>query len=202
MEADAAIDEMNRRVLEKEVAIRPYREAFARLASMDPNHFSLSQAVYEVENAYLDKKLSREGFNQALRFRVDQVRQILKAQGLSSKNNLSVNYAIQQLYEHPNIYFDAKTQLNHTIPPFKYDLEDYMGEKDYTNLFASKLLGQGSGQCHSLPLVYLMLAEELRAKAWLSLAPSHSFIQFMDNRGRLLDFETTNGNIVSGSWAA
>lgn len=113
-----------------------------------------------------------------------------------------MNYAIQQLYEHPNVYFDTKTQLTHTVPPFKYDLEDYMGEKDYTNLFASKLLGKGSGQCHSLPLVYLMIAEQLGAKAWLSLAPSHSFIQFMDNRGRLLDFETTNGNIVSGSWVA
>lgn len=202
MEREQMLNTIYRKALEKEEAIHPYREALARLSKINPNDFSLSQAVYEVENAYLDNKLSREGFSQALHFRVDQVRQILKAQGLSSKNNLSVNYAIQQLYEHPNLYFDAKTQLTHTVPPFKYDLEDYMGEKDYTNLFASKLLGKGSGQCHSLPLVYLMIAEQLGAKAWLSLAPSHSFIQFMDNRGRLLDFETTNGNIVSGSWVA
>jgi hypothetical protein len=202
MEVDATIDEMNKKVLEREEAVRPYRVALARLSQMNPDAFTLSQAVYEVENAYLDNKLNRDGFNQALGFRVNQVRQILKTQGLSYKNNLSVNYAIQQLYEHSNVYFDAKTHLNHTVPPFKYDLEDYMGEKDYTNLFTSKLLGKGSGQCHSLPLVYLMIAEQLGAKAWLSLAPSHSFIQFMDNRGRLLDYETTNGNIVSGSWVA
>src|SRR6185437_481157 len=76
------------------------------------------------------------------------------------------------------------------------------GEKDYTKMFASKLLATGSGQCHSLPLVYLMLAEQLGAKAWLSLAPEHSFVEFMDAHGRLLDYETTNGNIVSGSWMA
>jgi hypothetical protein len=202
IEREQMLNSVYSKALEREYAIHPYREALARLLKVNPNDFSLSQAVYEVENAYLDNKLSQEGFNQALRFRVDQVRQVLKAQGLSPKNNLSVNYAIQQLYEHPNVYFDAKTQLNHTVPPFKYELEDYMGEKDYTNLFTSKLLGKGSGQCHSLPLVYLMIAEQLGAKAWLSLAPSHSFIQFMDNRGRLLDYETTNGNIVSGSWIA
>jgi hypothetical protein len=202
MEREQMLNSIYKKALAKEDAIRPYREALARLLKMNPDKFSLSQAVYEVESAYLDNKISREGFNRALQFRADQVRQILKAQALSSKNNLSVNYAIQQLYEHPNSYYDAKTQLTHTVPPFKYDLEDYMGEKDYANLFASKLLGTGSGQCHSLPLVYLMIAEQLGARAWLSLAPSHSFIQFMDDRGRLLDFETTNGNIVSESWVA
>jgi hypothetical protein len=77
-----------------------------------------------------------------------------------------------------------------------------MGKQDYTKLFASKLLATGAGQCHSLPLVYLMIAEQVGAKAWLSLAPEHSFVQFMDSHGRLLDYETTNGNIVSGSWMA
>jgi hypothetical protein len=202
LERESWLNELNKRALEKENKIRPYREAFARLSKMNPDQFSLSLAVYEVENAYLDDQLSREGFSHVLQVRAEQVRQILKAQGLSSKNSLSINYAIQQLFEHPNAYYDAKTQLTHTVPPFKYDFEGYMGEKDYTKLFASKLLATGSGQCHSLPLAYLMIAEQLGAKAWLSLAPEHSFVQFMDSHGRLLDYETTNGNIVSGSWMA
>ena len=201
-ERELWLNNMYTKEREKEAAIRPFREAFAKLSVMNPNHFSLSQAVYEVENSYLDKQLSREGFNHALQFRVEQVQQILKTQGLSSKNSLSVNYAIQQLFEHPNTYYDSKTQMTQTVAPLKYDFEDFMGEKDYTKLFASKLLATGSGQCHSLPLVYLMIAEQLGAKAWLSLAPEHSFIQFTDSHGRLLDYETTNGNIVSGSWMA
>jgi hypothetical protein len=202
MEREAMLNEFSRRALEKENAIQSYRQAFAHIAQMDPSHFSLSTAIYEVENAYLDNRLNKERFEQALQLRVDQIRQFLKAHNLSSKNSLSINYAIQQLFEHPNPYFDKKSSRNFTLPPFKYDFEDYMGEKDYTKLFASKLLATGSGQCHSLPLAYLMIAEQLGAKAWLSLAPEHSFVQFMDSHGRLMDYETTNGNIVSGSWMA
>ncbi|HET6256222.1 MAG TPA: hypothetical protein VFE32_19245 [Puia sp.] len=202
LERETMLNDIYKKALEKEDAIRSYRQAFTRISQMDPDHFSLSAAVYEVENAYLDNRLSKVGFDQALQLRVEQVRQILKGQNLSSKNSLSLNYAIQQLFEHPNPYFDAKSGRNYTLPPFKYDFEDYMGEQDYTKMFAAKVLMTGSGQCHSLPLVYLMLAEQLRAKAWLSLAPEHSFVQFMDDRGRLLDYETTNGNIVSGSWIA
>lgn len=201
-EADAAIDEMNKKDLERYESTRPFREAFVRLCRMNPSQFSLSNAVYEVENAYLDGRLSFDKFGNALAARVNQVRQILKAQGLSRKSNLSLNFAIQQLFEHPNAYRDPKTNLVRTVPALKYDFEDYMGEKDYANVFAVKVLATGSGQCHSLPLIYLMVAEQLGAKAWLSLAPNHSFIQFMDSRGRLLDYETTNGNIVSASWMA
>jgi hypothetical protein len=201
-ERESWLNEIYSKEWEKEAVTRPYREAFAKLSGMNPDHFSLSQAVYEVENAYLDRQLTQEGFSRALQIRVDQVRQILKTQGLSSKNNLSINYAIQQLFEHPSVYYDGKTQVTRVLPPLKYDFEDYMGEKDYTKLFASKLLATGSGQCHSLPLVYLMIAEQFGAKSWLSLAPDHSFVQFMDGHGRMLDYETTNGNIVSGSWMA
>lgn len=51
-----------------------------------------------------------------------------------------------------------------------------------------------------MPLVYLIIAEQLKAKAWLSLAPQHSFVQFLDNHNNILNFETTNGNIVSTNW--
>ncbi|PUZ28562.1 hypothetical protein DCC81_03515 [Chitinophaga parva] len=199
-EREQILGDIYKEALKKEGEIRPYRVALARLLKMDPDKFSLSQAVYEVENAYLDNRLSRERFIRALQVRAGQVRQILKAGGLSAKSSLSVNYAIQQIYEHANAYYDTTDHLTHIVPPLKYSFDDYMGEKDYTNMFASKCLATGSGQCHSLPLVYIMIAEQFGAKAWLSLAPSHSFIQFMDNRGRLLDYETTNGNIVSGSW--
>jgi len=67
-------------------------------------------------------------------------------------------------------------------------------------MFALKMLGTGKGQCHSMPLLYLMIAEELGAKAWLSLAPEHSFIRFMDANNNLLNFETTNSNLVSTTW--
>jgi hypothetical protein len=67
-------------------------------------------------------------------------------------------------------------------------------------MFVTKLLQTNSGQCHSMPLLYLCIAERLHIKAYLSLAPNHSYIQFFDNKKVLRNFETTNGHIVSTSW--
>jgi len=86
------------------------------------------------------------------------------------------------------------------VKKINYDFDDFEGEKDFTKMFVTKLLETNSGQCHSLPLLYLCIAEQLHAKAYLSLAPNHSYIQFFDNKKVLRNFETTNGHIVSTSW--
>ena len=75
-----------------------------------------------------------------------------------------------------------------------------MGEKDYTKMFVSKLMATGKGQCHSMPLMYLLIAEHLGAKAYLSYAPEHTFIQFINKESKTIDFETTNGKLVSSTW--
>lgn len=75
-----------------------------------------------------------------------------------------------------------------------------MGEKNWSNMFVTKLLATGKGQCHSLPLLYLCVAEQLGGKAYLSLSPAHSFIQYFDERGYRYNFETTNGNLVTQTW--
>ena len=124
----------------------------------------------------------------------------MKNEKISENNNLGKNYAIQKLFsEKITEYKDNK--LYKTYNPFGYDFEDYTGLEDWSKMFVSKLLSTGKGQCHSLPLLYLILAEEINASAWLSLAPEHSFIQFSDNRKSLFyNFETTNGNSVSTDW--
>lgn len=76
---------------------------------------------------------------------------------------------------------------------FEYDFKDYMGEKDYSKMFVSKLLKTGTGQCHSMPLYYLMLAEAMNTEAHLSLAPNHSYVRFMDDEGKFRNIELTNG---------
>ncbi|MFN9798840.1 MAG: hypothetical protein ACK54P_02370 [Bacteroidota bacterium] len=85
--------------------------------------------------------------------------------------------------------------------PYQYDFDDFKGETDWTKMFVTKLLKTGKGQCHSLPLLYLIFAEELKTKAWLSLAPEHSFVIFSDNALKNFYFyETTNGNSVTDNF--
>jgi hypothetical protein len=177
-----------------------YRDAVGELLKMNPDSFSVTRAVFLVENAYMDNTQSYEAFCQALQTRVDLVRQILKRNGLNGHNNIGLNYGIQQLFRRQNLYTNPHTGQSILIPPIHYDFDDIMGAKDYTKLFVCKALARGSGQCHSMPLLYLMLAEQLGAKAWLSLAPQHSYIQFCDDRGAMFSFETTNGNLVSNTW--
>lgn len=177
-----------------------YRQAYNYLSQLNPDSFSITKAVFAVENAYMNNKLSYNELTKALKERADLVKQILKRDGLNSKNNLAANYGIQKLFSQQNMFYSAKYHKSILVPSIKYDFDDFMGEKDYTKMFVYKLLATGKGQCHSMPLLYLMIAEQLNAKAYLSLAPEHSFIKFQDNNGSLINFETTNGNLVSTTW--
>jgi len=178
-----------------------YRIAFEKLLRMNPNNFSITKALFIVESAYDEKsKLTYEQFMQSIYKGATIVKQLLKREGLSGNDNLTLNYGIQKLFKQTNSYYNSRTKQTYSVAPIKYDFEDYRGEKDYSKMFVTKLVKTGSGQCHSMPLLYLALAEALNAKAWLSLAPQHSFIQFMDNQNNLMNFETTNGNVVSSTW--
>lgn len=181
-------------------ATNSYRLAYNHLTELNPDDFSISKAVFYVENAYFDNKLSYVNLEMALKERAEIVRQLLVKKHLNVNDNLALNYGIQKMYSQPNELYSAKYKRSVTVPPFKYDFEDFRGEKDYSKMFVYKMLVTGKGQCHSMPLLYLMIAEQLGAKANLSLAPQHSFIQFPDNAGRMVNFETTNGNLVSNAW--
>ena len=177
-----------------------YRVAYEKLMQMNPDSFSLSEAVFTVENAFFDSKMAVKNHAAELKRMADVVRQQLKREGLDPKDDMALNYGIQKLFQKQMPYYDKKLKRTITIKPYTYDFKDFRGEENYYNLFVTKMMVTKSGQCHSMPLLYLMLAEELNAKAWLSLAPQHSFVQFRDRNGNLLNFETTNGNLVSSNW--
>lgn len=84
--------------------------------------------------------------------------------------------------------------------PFKYDFEDFTGANDYSKMFVSKLMNTGTGQCHSMPLLYLILAEQIGAEAYLSFSPNHSYIRFPDDDGNTLSLELTNGMFSTNSF--
>jgi hypothetical protein len=84
--------------------------------------------------------------------------------------------------------------------PYRYDFEDFWGKEDYTKMFVLKLLQTRSGQCHSMPLLFKILADEVSLPAYISFAPNHSYIQIKDNQNNLLSYESTNGHFVSEAW--
>jgi hypothetical protein len=176
-----------------------YRKALDGLKNIleGKEELSIKKAVYLVENAYYDDKLNYEEFNKQIQQLVEFVKlQVLK-EGYSFDNPVAVNLMIQKVLSQPIEVKSYNLEKDIVHEPFTYDLEDNWGKKDYSKMFVSKLLRTNSGQCHSLPLLYLIVAEELGIEAFLTLAPNHSYIKFKDAKGKLYNYETTNGHLVS-----
>ena len=192
------INEVNPKHLKQNIPEneKVFYEAFSVLNNMS-NNFLLAEAIYIVENAYYNKQYSKDDFYSSIKVRAELCKQILKSEHLPTNNSLTINYAIQKLYQQNNKYYNSLTGRTTTIPRLTYDFNDFMGDTSYAQMFVTKLFSSGKGQCHSLPFLYLLLAEQLGAKAYLSNAPEHSFIRFPDTAGRLYNFETTSGVLVS-----
>lgn len=173
---------------------------YQQFLQLNPDSFSITRAVYLSEAIFYDNPYSFSEFETRLEQWTELVYQILKRENVSYKDNIALNYGIQRLYTTNNLYFNSKTHNSYVIRKLQYDFDDYMGEKNWEKMLVTKMLQTGSGQCHSMPLFYLCVAEQLNAKAYLSMAPGHSFIQFFDHAGRRYNFETTSGHLVSTTW--
>ncbi|MEC3876030.1 hypothetical protein [Chryseobacterium salviniae] len=164
-----------------------YYDAFSKLSGMDSEKYSLADVNFTVENAFYDNKQNITKFKAGIQKTAKQLLQKMKERKQDTESHVSKNLMIFE-------YFSKDMKLNGTNhKAFEYDFKDYMGQKDYSKMFVSKLLKTGTGQCHSMPLYYLMLAEAMNTEAYLSLAPNHSYIRFVDDEGKLRNMELTNG---------
>ena len=174
--------------------IKAYHELNKMLTGEKP--LSVKDAIYHVENAYLAGGLSSKQYNDYVSHYKHCVQLVAKKYKLDLANNIALQFAIQKLYN--DTIYDPETQKH--IPPLTYDFEDIMGDKDYKQLFVSKLMATGKGQCHSMPLLHKLLSDEFGGEAYLAYAPAHSYIQFKDDKGRFVNFETTNGSLTTNSF--
>jgi hypothetical protein len=176
-----------------------FQSYLSQLLQLNPDNFSITKAVYLSEAVFYDKPFTYDQFLKAIQQRASFVKQILKQEGMSIKKGFAVHYAIQKLFSQ-NCVINQANNKQVVIRKIEYDFEDFFGDNDYSKMFVTKLLQTNSGQCRSMPLLYLCIAEQLKTKAWLSLALQHSFIKFIDKKGNLSNFEATNGHTVSTTW--
>ena len=173
-----------------------YRTAFSELSKMADSTFSVRKANFIVENAFYENQGDYENFDKI----VAQIGQFLtwKMEELNynEDNNLHKNLILFQFFS-DTLKIESKN-LEHL--PFKYEFDDYMGHNDWSNMFVSKLLQTNKGQCHSLPLLYLILAEEIGAEAYLAFSPNHSYIKFQDDNGKWINVELTNGMLTTDAF--
>lgn len=161
---------------------------------------SLKRAVFEIENTFYDNQLNYTNFNKKITYIVDVCKLKMAKEKIELSNREAVNMIIYQVLCDTVEVQNPKTLIPYKSLPYKYDFEDFMGEKNYSKMFVTKLLKTHKGNCKSMPLLYLIIADELNTNAYLCFAPSHSFVKFQDNKNNWVNIELTNGRLSSDAW--
>lgn len=168
------------------------------LSGLEP--LNLKQAIYAIENAYFEGKLDYQKFDKEIQNLIVIAKLKAAKDGYNWKNPQTRNIMLFRVMADT---MKVKSPLGEdyiTSLPLQYDFDDYMGKQDWSKMFVSKLLTTKSGQCHSLPLLYLMLCEETGTNANLAFSPSHTYAKFKDQSGNWRNLELTNGRIVSDAF--
>lgn len=168
-----------------------FQKAFEQLKQMKVDSFSLKKATFLIENAFYDNTKSYKEFERIISNTTQFIKDVITDQNLDVKNNIDKN---QVLF---SFMTDTLSVGGKTHYPYSYDFNDYMGKKNWDNMFVHKLMSTNSGQCNSLPRYYLILAEELKTESYLALAPRHSFVRFKDLNGEWYNAELTSKAIMS-----
>jgi hypothetical protein len=181
-----------------------FEQSFTLLNNMlvNEDNYSFKKAVFSVENAYLEGSLDTVYLNKQIN--------TLKRLSYSILKSKKLEYS-ERDKEIVNIRASIFAILCDTIPidfngkilkyePFGYDFSDIFGHKIVSNLFVSKLLDTRKGNCHSLPYLYKILAEEIGIEANLALAPNHIYIKHRSIKDGWYNTELTSGIFPMDSW--
>lgn len=128
--------------------------------------------------------------NQISKIAID-LKAFIKERGVE-KYKTSGNFALFEFFTKPH------KMNNYTT--YTYDFDDFYGKKDYRNISISKLLKTHKGQCQSMPFLYKILSDEIGAESYLALAPAHCYIKHLDEQGKWVNIELTNGHFSSDAW--
>ncbi|MDX2174245.1 MAG: hypothetical protein SFY56_14175 [Bacteroidota bacterium] len=160
---------------------------------------SVKRAVYVVENSYLQNNLPYNQYLKLIQNNVELVKYILKKEKLDPTNPDAVHYAIQKLFS-DTLYIKQANGTIKKIKPFHYDFNDPFGEKDQSKRYVTKLLATHNGQCYTMPLLYMIIADEFKIKSYIAYSPQHSYIKFQTKNGTWYNFETTNGRLTTDAF--
>lgn len=181
-----------------------FEQSYALLDSMltDKTDFNFKKAVFSTENAFLNGGLDTTALNKKIDFLANLAKSIVVSKTLvyGEQDRETVNkwFAVFQVMCKPIPFYDKDKEYIYS--PFEYDFNDVFGHESKESLFVSKLLQTHKGNCHSLPYLYKILAEELGVEANLALAPNHVYIKHKSERDGWYNTELTSGIFPIDAW--
>ena len=176
-----------------------FRLAFKSLRGMliDSIPLNIERAIFLVENAYMGNQIKYKDFQQAVNKMVQFCYSRMNDLKLDKKDELAKNMVIYSLLVDTLKLKPPGSEKMITHYPLKYNWDDFDSKKDFTSHFVTTLVATNTGQCYSMPLLYLILAERLGTEAYLSYAPHHSFIKIKNDKGAWYNLELTCRYILS-----
>lgn len=171
----------------------PYQIAGNEIAEMlnGTKPLSFKRAVFLTENAYCGGKLNWAAFCSEIDQIKIKINEMIIAKNLQ-RYKTAGNWAI--------FTYMTDSIPENNLHPFTYDLENFMGENDYESFMVSSLLKTRKGNCHSLPFLYKILADEVNVEAFIATAPMHVFIKHKDENGKWWNLELTSGTFSRTSF--
>jgi hypothetical protein len=186
--------------------ISNYSDALDSLSMIlgSPHEKDFKKAVYFVENAYYDGHLNYSGFDTYFKSCADLISSWV---GTNHSHQYKLSDSLD-LLKNMGIYTFFTKGIKVILPQhdtianaiFAYNFDDFSGFRDWSDMFVSKLLLTHKGNCHSLPYLYKILADELGATCWLSLAPNHMYIKNRCKGGGWYNTELTSGTFPVDAW--
>jgi regulator of sirC expression with transglutaminase-like and TPR domain len=116
---------------------------------------------------------------------IDSITEAIKAMAGPSASDLEKLRAVR-------IYLYESGAWN-GFRPYGYDHGDPYGRM-ISHKLLSRYLGTRRGNCVSMPVLFLILADRIGVNVTLSLAPQHVFVRYIDRAsGKTFNLETTSG---------
>lgn len=186
-----------------------YEAALSKLKFIldNPTSKSFKKAVFITENVYLNGLIEEEAFETKISSISMAIRLWVQANHINSYKfsdslNFLKNYGIFKLMkQHLKIIMPGSKDTFLT-KPFLYDFDGFFGKEDWAKMFVSNLFVSYKGNCHSLPYLYKILADELDATCWLSFAPNHIYIKNRCQQAGWYNTELTSGDFPIDAWIA
>ncbi|MFI3297806.1 MAG: hypothetical protein R3Y59_09325 [bacterium] len=181
-----------RRTIPEDVQKR-YNDALDEIHKMLKGELPLSfkRAVFLVEYAEKDGKLSWDEFNSEI-LRIKPILEKMIVDRNLQSYKTSGNWAI--------FTYMCDSIPENDFTPYTYDIENFLSPTNRDAFWVSHLLKSKKGNCHSMPYLYKILANEIDATAYLSIVPLHCYIKHQDEDENWWNVEVTSGTFSRSSY--
>lgn len=181
-----------------------YQSALQKLDSLADKGGTFKEAVFTTENTFFKGGLDRAVFDGYIHDLVKLASTWSRYNKIthypfSDSLNFQTNYAIYAILKDTIRATDTGGTRFYFLP-YTYDFSDYDGQVNWASMFVSKLVITHKGNCHSLPYLYKILADELGANCWLALAPNHIYIKNRSEKIGWYNTELTSGSFPNDGW--